>query len=198
MSDSQGRDDATGRPALEPALEELRRRLADDLEAVLRAVRNLDQMQADWKAAPERWSVGEILHHLALSNRAFARALHALVRRGRRERLVCPPQGRRSWPRLRSIADVRISGPVVNPPQATPTHGLSIDALRQELTDSHAAVVDRLPDLTDLDLASLRLPHPLGFNLNLYQWADIAGAHERRHLAQIEAVTTHPAFPDRA
>jgi hypothetical protein len=54
MSDSQGRDDATGRPALEPALEELRRRLADDLEAVLRAVRNLDQMQADWKAAPAR------------------------------------------------------------------------------------------------------------------------------------------------
>jgi hypothetical protein len=184
-------------PVLEPALEELRKRLADDLEMVLRTVRKLDQVQADWKVAPDRWSVGEILHHLALSNRAFARALEALVRRGRREGLVCPPGGRRSWPRVRSIADARASGPVVNPPQVTPTHGLSIDALRDELAESHAAVMARLPDLAGLDLASLRLPHPLGFDLNLYQWADIAGAHERRHLAQIEAVTTHAAFPGR-
>ena len=184
-------------PTLEPALEELRRRLADDLEAVLRPVADLDQRQADWKPAADRWSVSEVLHHLVLANRAFARAVGALVERGRRESRTAPPGARRAWPRMRSIADVRVSGPVVNPPQATPSHGLPIDELRRDLVASHAALVERLPDLQGLDLASLHLAHPLGFDLNLYQWADIAGAHERRHLGQIETITSQPGFPGR-
>jgi hypothetical protein len=189
---------ATGTGALEPALEELRARLAADLEALLAAVQGLEQGQADWKPAPQRWSVAEVLHHLVLSNRAFARAVAALVQRGRTEGLVAPATSRRSWPRMRTIADVRASGPVVNPPMATPTPGLAIETLRREVAASHAAVVEQLPALTGLDLAALRLPHPLGFELNLYQWADIAGAHERRHLAQILALTADPAFPPRA
>jgi hypothetical protein len=93
------------------------------------------------------------------------------------------------------VADVRASGPVANPVPVTPTHGLPFDVLRRDLVASHASVTAQLPDLSGLELAALHLPHPLGFELNLYQWADIAGAHERRHLAQIEAITADPHFP---
>jgi DinB superfamily len=195
MTGAEGPRDPRQPPPLEPALEELRLRLAGDLEAVLAAVAPLDQPQADWKPAPARWSVGEVLHHLVLSNQAFGRAVRLLVQRGRHQGLTAVSGTRRSWPRLRAAADARVSGPVANPEPVTPTHRLPIDALRRDLAASHAAVTDQIPELAGLDLALLRLPHPLGFDLNLYQWADIAGAHERRHLAQILAVTADPRFP---
>jgi hypothetical protein len=180
---------------LEPALEELRGRLAADLDALTAVVWTLNQAQADWRPAPERWSVGEVLHHLVLSNRSFARVVAKLVKHGRREGLAAPPDARRSWPRLRGIADVGASGPVKNPERVTPTHGLPVEQLRSELVESHRAVAVQIPDLAGLDLATLRFPHPLGFELNLYQWTDIMGAHERRHLHQIETLVTADGFP---
>jgi len=159
------------------------------------AVGSLSQAQADWRPAPERWSVGEVLHHLILSNRSFARVVARLVAGGRREGLTAHPDGRRSWPRLRAVADIKASGPVKNPDRVTPTHGLPVEQLRRELLESHRAVALQIPDLAGLDLAALRLPHPLGFELNVFQWADITGAHERRHLRQIEAVLAGAGFP---
>src|SRR5215470_7555806 len=45
--------------------------IAQDLEAVraevLREADGLSQAQADWRPAPDDWSVGEILHHLTLA-----------------------------------------------------------------------------------------------------------------------------------
>jgi hypothetical protein len=191
----EDRTPKVGVGSLEPELEELRARLDADLRALLAAISGLSQAQADWQPAPDCWSIGEILHHLVLSNRAFALVVGRLVKRGRSDELLAPPGGRRSWPRLRAVADVRTSGPIKNPDRVTPTHRLPVDELQRELNASHRSVVDQLPDLAGLDLAALRLLHPLGFELNLYQWADITGAHERRHLAQIEAVKGDPRFP---
>jgi len=191
--------EGTGSPPrdepLEPPLEELRNRLAADLSAVMEAVKALDQAQADWRPSPGRWSVGEVLHHVVLSNRLFALVVRRLAQRGRREGLTASAQSRRSWLRLRSIADAAVSGPVRNPDSATPSHGLAIAELRRDLAAGHAAVEGLVPALAGLDLEALRMPHPLGFELNLFQWVDIAGAHERRHLAQIRAIMTEPGFP---
>ena len=193
MTIGQSREGGDG--PLEPALEELRARLAADLDALIAVVGPLNQAQADWKPAPERWSTGEVLHHLILSNRSFARVVAKLVERGRRDGLDAAPGARRSWPRLRGIADVGASGPVKNPDRVTPTHGLPIQQLRRDLVESHESVAVQIPDLAGLDLGALRFPHPLGFELNLYQWTDIMGAHERRHLHQIEALLASDGFP---
>ncbi|MBZ5589097.1 MAG: DinB family protein [Acidobacteriia bacterium] len=196
MTNPDERDNgAGGKDPLEPALEELRARLAADLAAVLGAVASLSQAQADWRPAPDRWTVGEVLHHIVLSNRSFARVVGKLVEVGRREGPTVPPKGRRSWPRLRSFADASASGPVKNPDRVTPSHGLPIEQLKRDLVESHHAVVEQIPALSTLEMAELRFPHPLGFELNLYHWVDIAGAHEHRHLAQIQAVMAAPGFP---
>ena len=198
MEHREGQGGGDSAEPLEPALEELRIRLAADLEALTVAVEGLTQAQADWRPAPDRWSIGETLHHLVLSNRTFAIVARKLIQRGRRESLTPGPNSRRSWPRLRSIADAAVSGPVKNPDRVTPTHGLPIEQLRQDLAASHASIRDQLPALAGLDLDALRMPHPLGFELNLYHWVDIAGAHERRHLAQIETIVAEPGFPPAA
>lgn len=185
------------RPAVEPAFAELRARLDVDLDALNQAIAGIDQAQADWKPSLSGWSVGETIHHLVLSNRTFALVARKLVQQGRREGLTARPEGRRSWPRLRSVADVAVSGPARNPERVTPTHGLPIEKLRRDLVDSHGAVEAMIPALAGLDIEALHLPHPFGFELNLFQWIDIAGAHERRHLEQIRRTLAAPGFPTR-
>jgi hypothetical protein len=193
MGEHWGRE--AGRGPLEPALQELRARLAADLDALMAAVGGLSQAQADWRPTPDSWSVAEILHHLILSNRSFALVVGKLVERGQRAGLPARQGGRRSWPRLRTVADVKASGPVKNPDRVTPAQGLPIEQLRSELVEAHRAVEGHIPALAALDLEALHFPHPLGFELNLYQWTDIAGAHERRHLRQLEAVMAADGFP---
>jgi hypothetical protein len=188
-------DEHTGPERLEPALEELRTRLATDLDALMAVVGTLTQAQADWRPGPGRWSIGEVLHHLVLSNRSFALVVERLIERGRRKGISARPEGRRSWPRLPAIADVRASGPVRNPDRVTPASGLPVEELRRDLVESHRAVVAQIPSLAPLHLEALRFPHPLGFELNLYHWVDIAGAHERRHLTQIQSVLSAESFP---
>jgi DinB superfamily len=180
---------------LEPPLEELSRRLAADLEALAGAVATMTQAEADWRPGPDRWSAGEVLHHVVLANRTFAIVAARLIRQGLRDGLKPGPESRRSWPRMRAIAEIGAAGPVKHPDRVTPTPGLAIATLRRELAESHRAVTAALPALGGLDLGALRFPHPLGFELNLYQWVDIAGAHERRHLAQIERIVASPGFP---
>jgi len=193
VDEHRGREAGVG--PLEPALEELRGRLGADLDALMAVVGSLSQKQAEWRPATDRWSAGEVLHHLVLSNRSFARVVAKLVARGRREGLAARPDARRSWPRLRGISDVAASGPVKNPDRVTPTHGLPIEQLRRELVESHQAVAAQIPGLAGLDMGVLRFPHPLGFELNLFQWVDITGAHERRHLHQIETLLAANGFP---
>ncbi len=180
---------------LEPGLAELQQRLAADIAALLPTIGTVTQAQADWRPVEGRWSVGEVLHHLVLSNRAFALAVRTLIERGKGAGLAARPGSRRTWPRLRSIAEVGALGPVKNPDRVTPAHGLPIEALRRDLSASHGALAEQIPQLAGLDLEALRLPHPLGFELNLFHWVDIGGAHEQRHLRQIEAIMAEPAFP---
>jgi len=185
----------TESPAGDPAVFELTGRLAADLAALLATVAGLSQAQADWRPAEGRWSVGEILHHLCLSNSYFAASTGALIERGEREALLAGPTSRRVWPRLRLVADATASGPVAHPSAATPTHGLPLADLVAEVGEWHAAVAALLPRIVPLDLAALRAPHPLGFELNLFQWFDMMGAHERRHLLQIHAIRDAGGFP---
>jgi len=185
----------TAAPHLDPAVAELERRLAGDLAALVDAVTGLDQRQTDWRPGPDRWSIGEVLHHLAVSNAFFAARAGRMVERGHAEGRRAPAGDRRSWPRLRLIADRKASGPVAHPAAATPTHGLPVAELRARLAASHADLVALLPRLAGLDLASITARHPLGFELNLFQWFDAAGAHERRHLVQIEEIKAAAGFP---
>ena len=182
-------------PWSDPAVDELARRLDADLTALLAAVSGLSQTQSDWRPAPDRWSIGEVLDHLALSNRLFARVIAALVARCRSEGLSATPGGRRVWPRLRVVADAAASGPVANPARTTPAASRPIAELIAALTAAHAAIATQIKDLAGLVLAAARVRHPLGFDLNLFQWVDAAGAHERRHLGQIATIAACPDFP---
>ena len=74
------------------------------------------------------------------------------------------------------------------PPAVRPAGERTLAAALAALADTRAALTALRPRLERADGHALRLPHPAWGPLNLYQWLLFVGAHESRHLAQIEAL----------
>ena len=73
------------------------------------------------------------------------------------------------------------------PERIRPTGAPLADSL-VSLRDSRSALHSLRPRVEQTDGAALRFPHPAWGPLNLYQWLLFVGAHEPRHLAQINAL----------
>jgi hypothetical protein len=74
------------------------------------------------------------------------------------------------------------------PDEVRPRGGGTLSAALMQLRASRAALNALQPRFESVDGARATYPHPAFGPLNLYQWLAFIGAHEARHLAQIERV----------
>jgi hypothetical protein len=161
-------------------------------DQVLAETEKLSDAQWSFKAAPERWSAGEVVEHLALAEsfifdnhqKAMASAaatpeqrtatkgkdeviLKAIPDRTKKAQAPEPLQpGTRLGPRAKVLAAFR------------ERRGKTLDYVGKTNADLRGHVADS----------------PLG-PLDGYQWLLFVGAHTERHLAQIREVKADPKFP---
>jgi DinB superfamily len=163
----------------------------DDIEgtraSLLQSVEGLSDEQQTFRPAPERWSVAEIVEHLSMVEGGVVRVVGSLLKKGE---AGGHPRGDAAPFAPVSIADaveqtrdVKLEAPETARPAGAPFSD-SLDRLR----DSRAALLSFRPRVKRLDGTLLRFPHPIWGPINLYQWLLFVGAHEQRHLAQIEAL----------
>jgi uncharacterized damage-inducible protein DinB len=139
--------------------------------------------------AAGRWSVAQILEHLAVVEAQIA----TLLRRGVRTAMAQGP--------LPPIADQTPVLPTIDGallldrerriqagPNVQPKQSLSADAAWQALTDSRAQLVALLHDLDGKCTDAVQAPHPVLGSLTLHQWFAFTGFHEARHAAQVRSV----------
>ena len=156
---------------------------------LLRAVEGLSERQQHFRTAPDRWSVAQLCEHLATVEGNVAGLVGRLLARaeesgapGRLEGAPFDPVSIEEF--VERGRGVRIEAPErLRPADATPL----ADSLAR-LAESRAALHALRPRIERADGRSLRFPHPAWGPLDLYQWLLFVGAHEDRHLAQIEAV----------
>jgi|SRR5215472_11988523 len=165
--------------------------LEDTRERLLRSPRSLTPEQLDYKPAPERWSVGEILEHLAIAESRLLPRIEEVLRGS------TDPTKRSAWEGrdealLQFIASraPRIQAP--DPIQPTGRWR------GEELLGQLEAVRQRTSEFAATTHAELRRyfsTHPVLGELDCYQWLLIAGAHFERHCAQVEEIMADANFP---
>ena len=163
-------------------------------DQVLAESAKLTEAQWNFKTAPERWSVGEVVHHLALAE-----------------------------PFIFGMQQKLLSGPAATPEQLAAAAGKD-DMIRKVIPDrtkkaqapeplqpakdaklgSQSEIVAAFRDArtktiayaasTKDDLRSRVSDSPLG-PLDGYQWLLFTAAHSERHLAQLREVKADPKFP---
>jgi hypothetical protein len=177
---------AAGPAALTPRLREIVDALHAARSRLVTAVVPLDQARMDAVSSSGGWSVGEILHHLQVTERSVARVVAKQVERA-------AAQGGGPDPRTDSVLgsldrfDIERPSPkLVSPQGVVPTPGISRQALLDGLASSRAVLLAEVEKAAAYDLSRLSFPHPALGRLDLYQWLLFVAQHELRHLHQVE------------
>ena len=166
--------------------------LTSTRDQVLAEAASLSDAQWSFKPAPDRWSVGEVVEHLALAE-PFIFDLQQKVVAGKPatpEQLKAA-QGRDDF-LMKAIADrtKKVSAP--EPIQPTAKIGTRADVLAA-FRERRAKTLDYAGKTKD-DLRSRVADSPIG-PTDGYQYLLFIGAHTERHLAQIKEVKSHAQFP---
>jgi hypothetical protein len=136
------------------------------------------------RTAPDRWSIAEVLEHLAVVEQRAAPMVDALV-------AAAPPRepaGEAPAPLDRTVLRDRSERvPAPEPLHPTGRWG-SADEAWAALEQSRAALLDALRGAEGRDLAAVTRVHPRLGVLTGYQWIAALGGHEARHAAQIHEI----------
>lgn len=141
----------------------------------------------DRRPAPDRWSVAEVLEHLAALEGAVAALLGPAVDEARalgtRESDASSVRPRLDTARMRDRR-VRIEAPE----RTRPRGGVDADAAWAALEGARVALLGALAAGDGLALGAVTRPHPLFGPLDVYQWVLAVGGHEARHADQVREI----------
>ena len=181
-----------------PDLAQARQYFAVTRNRLAEATAGLNDAQARFKPAPDRWSIAEILEHLATAHdRIMTRVLEQLP-------LAPAPEPDRD-PQivdalvLEKIPDrsVKANSPEFAVPAGRFTPAESLERIFRGL-DRLAEFLESAPNLRGRVLESPPLRFVTGGAQCMadgYQWALTAAAHDERHVRQILEVKADPKYP---
>jgi len=157
---------------------------------VLQATKGLSPAQWNFKPAPDRWSVAQVMEHIAASEDFIRGMLKEKV-------MLAPPEPGRD---LKKIDDAVVamvpdrSHKAQAPEPLVPTNRFgSTDGAVKHFVESRATTEDFLK--TTPGLREHAVDSPLGMKLDGYQFVLFIAAHSERHTKQINEVKADPNFP---
>lgn len=169
-------------------LEELIEHLATQRAVLRAAVDRIAPAMRDEKPAPDRWSVAEVLEHLALIESRIAGLLSSAIASAR-------DQGLRSENETTTVLDPAQMALLLDRNRRVETNESGIPSGRLSANDAWTALetsrrklLDAVTQADGLALGDLFYPHPILGPLNLYQWIAFVGGHEARHAGQIDEI----------
>lgn len=182
----------TGQEISKPERDQAVKYLTSTRDQIVAESEALTDAQWNFKAAPDRWSVGEVVEHLALSESfifdlqqktmagAEATAERRAAAKGKDEII------------LKAIPDRTKKAQAPEPLQPGARLGSRAEILAA-FKERRAKTIDYASTTKD-DLRSRVGDSPLG-PVDAYQWLLFTAAHSDRHLAQLREVKAHPNFP---
>jgi uncharacterized damage-inducible protein DinB len=150
-------------------------------ENLLAAVQRVPEHERDRRPAEMRWSIAEVLEHLATVERGIAALI---AKRGRYQprpdEPIPVPLDDERIARLRNRGE-RMEAPDFAKPSGTV---VAAEALRT-LVEGRAALRRALVDADPASLEKCTSTHPALGTLSLRDWAQFVAHHEARHTSQV-------------
>jgi uncharacterized damage-inducible protein DinB len=160
---------------------------------VVNATKGLSDAQWNYKPGPERWSIAEVMEHLA----AAEDLIRGLVEEQVMKTAAIPA---REPAELKKIDDSVIamvpdrSHKMQAPDPLKPTNRFgSPEEAEKHFLESRATTAEYLK--TTPDLRAHAIDSPMGMKLDAYEWVLLIAAHSDRHTKQMLEVKADPNFP---
>jgi len=158
---------------------------------IVEATKGLSAAQWNFKAGPDRWSVAEVMEHIAAAEDLIRGMIIEKAMNG-----AAPEPGRG----LKTIDDGVVamipdrSHKAQAPDALKPTNRFaSPEGSLKHFLERRAQTEEFLNNTPDL--RQHVTDSPLGVKLDAYEWVLFLTAHSERHLKQIQEVKSDPNFP---
>jgi hypothetical protein len=171
---------------LKPKLIELFEYMDATRASLLATVRDMNTTFAEMKPRDGSWSASEILAHLAIVESRVLKMMGSGIEAARKEGIGPDTSDRRIVGSLSDWGVVEATQKLKAPTTIVPERPEPIDKSVASLEESRKAIKNILIENLDIDLHSIKRPHPVLRELDMYQWALFAAEHEERHRRQIE------------
>ena len=174
---------------MHPRIEEVLAHLDEHRAALEAAFADVPVALRDQRPAADRWSVAEILDHLAVVEERVTRLLTAKIEAARAAGVGPERETSPVVPTVNMRRMLDRSRPIVTS-DAKPRTGCSAQASWKLLVDQRERLREVVRSADGLALGEISAPHPVLGEINLYQWLVFVGGHEARHTAQIRDAVT--------
>jgi DinB superfamily len=138
------------------------------------------------RAAPDGWSVAEILEHLRMVESGVARLITKRVGQAREAGLGEEKSTAPVLPSFDRYSAILEKAVMKSPPTVVPRANIDISDALEGLESSREALRAAVVSATGLSLGEIKHTHQILGELDLYQWLIFVGHHEGRHKKQIE------------
>jgi hypothetical protein len=142
------------------------------------------------KPGPTRWSVDEVIEHIAKVEQIFVNALlknlEAARATGLAPEIADPPM----LPDQTKTRIIDRANPRQAPDSALPTGTVDSTTGIQTIDATHARLKNALVPCDGLALSSVTYDHRFFGTLNAYQLVELIAGHEGRHAAQVREIAT--------
>ena len=172
---------------MHPRSQEILTCLECELSALRQAVDGIPPERRSERPAPNRWSVAEVLEHLAAVEKSIVKACTRQLAAARESGLSQESDTSSVLDQL-PIADVANRDRAVEAPERLHPRGNDADAAWREIEAARARLIEFVNASDGLALGQVSFPHPALGSLNLYQWLLFAAGHHARHAAQIREI----------
>jgi uncharacterized damage-inducible protein DinB len=172
---------------MHPRLQELFAYLKVRRNALREAVDAVPEAQRSQPPEPGRWSVADVLEHLALVEGRFTTTLGNRLAEARAQGLA---EERETSPIVGTFDQAAVLDRTTRreAPEVVRPQGLDWKSAWSRLEDTRRSFLDVFLSADGLALADVAYVHPRLGSLNLYQWGVWMGAHEGRHVEQVREI----------
>jgi DinB superfamily len=173
---------------MHPRVREVFQCLDAEFSALREAVACIPAARRGERPAPDRWSVAEVLEHLAMVEKAVLKACARQVAAARDAGLTAETDTSSILAMLPTELVANRERPIVAPERLQPK-GIDAEAAWGEIETTRASFVEFVKSCDGLALDNVSFAHPALGSLNLYQWLLFAAGHHARHAAQIREIS---------
>jgi hypothetical protein len=138
------------------------------------------------RAAPDGWSVAEILEHLRMVESGIARLITKRVSQAREAGLGEEKSTASVMPSFDPYSTMLEKAVLQAPATVVPRANVDISEALDGLDSSREALRAAVVSANGLSLGEVKHTHAILGELDLYQWLIFVGQHEGRHKKQIE------------
>lgn len=153
--------------------------------------------QFNWRPSPDKWSIGQCLEHLCITNEAYVPAMrNALAGQPARDVEEITPGWFSRW-FLRSFVEPSPTSKQVSAPKKIlPAASVDLSVV-DRLHRSHQAAREFVRQAADRDVNRIRFRNPFlpGLRFTIGTGLLLLPSHGRRHLLQAERVKQSGVFP---